>query len=345
MLENFTLPRKKRRYFKSIYDFTIGERIGEGSFSEVFLATNKITNLKYAIKKIDLNKIKAVEQENIQKEIEIHSILHHPNIITLYDYFVDKNNIYIILEYLAKGNLYDHLQNNDDLTEEDVVKYFKQTCRAVRYLHQKDIIMRDIKPENILLTKNGDIKICDFGWASFVNDEDYSKLRAGTFIYMSPEALEGNKQTFSSDIWSLGVLLYEFYYGKEPFLGFSLKHQLHKVKEGIKSFGIGIFGNVDYKVQQLIRECFKYKSEYRPDIEDILNNPLFQSKNARKERKSGIYTLSNKKDLLNLELIDIKGFKEEKRFDGKKDNVQKKLFDNIHFKNEFKKKKKKLKKG
>ena len=90
-------------------------------------------------------------------------------------------------------------------------------------MHNKGFIMRDLKPENLLLDSKMNIKLCDFGWAAHMNDEEYRKLKSGTYAYMSPESLKGELQGKQSDIWSLGILLYELNYKKEPFSGFNLK--------------------------------------------------------------------------------------------------------------------------
>lgn len=102
--------------------------------------------------------------------------------------------------------------------------------KAIEYIHSQEFVLRDLKPENVLIdNKTKLIKICDFGWASSINDKEWLKEKAGTFVYMSPESLRSEIQGFESDTWALGILLYELFYNKEPFEGKTGEKVMEKI--------------------------------------------------------------------------------------------------------------------
>lgn len=140
----------------------------------------------------------------------------HPNILRLYGYFYDANRVYLILEYAAKGELYKELQKCGRFDEKRSARYILQLTRALRYCHTKHVIHRDIKPENLLLDLKGELKIADFGWSVHAPHARRTTL-CGTMDYLPPEMIEGQDHDDLVDVWSLGVLMYEFLVGTPPF--------------------------------------------------------------------------------------------------------------------------------
>eukprot|EP01052_Picozoa_sp_SAG31_P014877 SAG31_NODE_939_length_10873_cov_5.403843_8_plen_207_part_00 len=143
-------------------------------------------------------------------------VCRHPNILRLYGYFYDATRVYLILEFAAKGELYKELQKAKMFTEQRAANYIHQIAGALRYCHSKHVIHRDIKPENLLVGIKGDIKIADFGWSVHAPTSRRTTL-CGTLDYLPPEMVEGRDHDVSVDIWSLGVLTYEFLVGSPPF--------------------------------------------------------------------------------------------------------------------------------
>ena len=195
--------------------------IGDGSFSKVFLYQHKTSKIKYAIKRMNIpSYLKKTNNKNlILDEINIQSKIEHPNIIKLFNYFKDKNNIniFLILEYASKGTLFDYIQNKNGFDETEAFYFFFQAVNAIYFLHKNRIIHRDLKPENLLINHNNILKLCDFGWSVYLNNNKRITF-CGTVEYMAPEIVKNESYDYSIDVWSLGVLLYELIHSHSPFV-------------------------------------------------------------------------------------------------------------------------------
>lgn len=264
------VPEKTTMYFESIKEFEIQELIGHGAYSAVHLAVHISSYKKYALKIIDLDSIPKLDHENIEKELIIHYELSHPNLVKLYDFFLEGSTMYYILEYCPNGNLYKYLFQQKSLNQREIRKMFIQTCMVVKYLHSKNIILRDLKPENILLDYYNDIKVCDLGWAAMLDDKRYCGLRAGTFVYMSPESLKSTDQDRATDLWALGVLLYEMHFNKEPYKGKNTQEQLDLIRGGKLNFD-GVY--ISEEAKSLICSLLVYDKEKRSTLESVFKSP------------------------------------------------------------------------
>jgi len=198
-------------------DFDIGKPLGRGKFGCVYLAREKKTKYICALKVLFKSQLsKAGVEHQLRREIEIQSHLRHRNILRLYGYFYDANRVYLILEYAAKGELYKQLQKQERFDEKKTAQYIKELANALSYCHKKHVIHRDIKPENLLLGSKGELKIADFGWSVHAPTNRRQTL-CGTLDYLPPEMIEGKAHDQAVDVWSLGVLMYEFLVGSPPF--------------------------------------------------------------------------------------------------------------------------------
>ncbi|XP_023013481.2 aurora kinase A [Leptinotarsa decemlineata] len=203
----------------TLADFDIGKPLGKGKFGNVYLAREKKSKFLVALKVLFKTAIKEFNNEHqVRREIEIQSHLRHPNILRMYGYFHDETRVYLILEYAPSGALYSKLiaSPNKRFPEEICAKYIAQIADALRYCHTKKVIHRDIKPENLLLGSKGEIKIADFGWSVHAPSSRRTTL-CGTLDYLPPEMVTGKTHNEKVDLWSLGVLCYEFLTGRPPF--------------------------------------------------------------------------------------------------------------------------------
>mmetsp|Transcript_11131 Transcript_11131/g.25249 ORF Transcript_11131/g.25249 Transcript_11131/m.25249 type:complete len:337 (-) Transcript_11131:1317-2327(-) len=201
----------------SLNDFEIGKPLGRGKFGAVYLAREKQSKYIVAIKVLHKSQLlKAGVEHQLRREIEIQSHLRHRNILRMYGYFYDSKRIYLILEYSPGGELYKRLTQKGNFSELTSAKYISDLATALDFCHTKHVIHRDIKPENLLVGAHGEIKIADFGWSVHAPTSRRNTL-CGTLDYLPPEMVEGRDHDKNVDVWSLGVLLYEFLYGGPPF--------------------------------------------------------------------------------------------------------------------------------
>ena len=216
------IPFDEKYNFENFEPFLVNKTpfiIGTGTFSDVFLYKNKIDSKFYAMKKMDKNKILELNANLIiaQKEIDIQSKINHPNILRLYNSRELIDHYDLILEYAQEGNLYQTIKKEKKGFSEDITfKYFIQALNAIYFLHENNIIHRDIKPENFLLMNKDLIKLCDFGWSTEIEIGNRTTF-CGTFEYMAPEIINDEPYEKGVDVWALGVLLYELFYGFTPF--------------------------------------------------------------------------------------------------------------------------------
>lgn len=206
------------KFNEANYEF--GEQIGKGRFGEVYLARDIKNDLIFAIKmmnKIVMQKYRATKQ--LVREIRIHSILDHQNIIKCYGILQNEESVYILMEYAPEGNLYSKLKEVGKFDEATVAKYTKQVLNAFKYLQDRQILHRDLKPENLLIGTDDELKLADFGWAiQLPGTATMRQTFCGTLDYISPEMAQGEYYGIHTDNWSIGILVFELLTGSLPFV-------------------------------------------------------------------------------------------------------------------------------
>ena len=213
--------------------------IGEGGMANVYLAMDTILNRKVAVKVLrgDL----ATDEKFVrrfQREALSASSLNHPNIVEMYDVGEDDGNFYIVMEYVEGKNLKQLIKRRTKLSLPEVIDIMKQLTDGIAHAHDSFIIHRDIKPQNMLILDNGLVKITDFGIAVALNSTQLTQTNSvmGSVHYLPPEQAAGKGATFKSDIYSLGILMYELVTGKLPFKGENaVEIALKQMKEPIPS--------------------------------------------------------------------------------------------------------------
>lgn len=264
---------KKFQHINDICYVNIDNRafIGKGSSSKVCLVYHRNDpNKLYAMKEFIIGT--QAERKFIFQEINLHIQLRHKNIIRFEDYIEVDNKIYLFLEYAENGNLFTYMKNFN-LSEELILRFFYQVCLAIEYIHSKDIMHRDIKPENILLDSQLNIKLCDFGWSARYSETESRKTLCGTYEYMAPEVFYKNNQTKKTDIWALGILLYELFHGHAPFRGTRMDTIIYAIKNNFIMFK----KYIPERMKQMIIRILMFDPQKRPSISEILNNDIFIS--------------------------------------------------------------------
>lgn len=207
-------------YPTNINELLVTRTLGRGYFGEVCRAQEKAGSKRmFAIKKIKQALIEKHKfQHQIHREMSIMYSLNHPRIVKLFFNFEDSRYLYLGMEFVTGGTLYDKLQRARRFPADVASRYFAETCDALQYIHHlpEKVIHRDIKPENILLDAKDHVKLADFGWANILQDQLRDTF-CGTLDYLAPEMVEGTGHDESVDLWSMGVLLFELLAGHSPF--------------------------------------------------------------------------------------------------------------------------------
>lgn len=286
-LSTNTTNSSKRKSQNHVGPWRLGRTLGRGSTGRVRLLKHSVTGQLAAVKivpkltpesaagnkklknniKIDKNGL----PYGIEREIIIMKVISHPNIMALYDVWENKNELYLVLEYIEGGELFDYLVRKGKLEEKEAVSYFKQIVSGLQYCHQFNICHRDLKPENLLLDKHRKIKIADFGMATLETQGNLLETSCGSPHYASPEIVAGkNYHGGPSDIWSAGIILFALLTGRLPFDDPNIRELLLKVQSG----KFKMPANLSTEAKDLIWKMLKVDPRQRISIDEILNHPL-----------------------------------------------------------------------
>uniref|UniRef100_UPI0022EC9A4E Aurora kinase A n=1 Tax=Homo sapiens TaxID=9606 RepID=UPI0022EC9A4E len=269
------MESKKRQW--ALEDFEIGRPLGKGKFGNVYLAREKQSKFILALKVLFKAQLeKAGVEHQLRREVEIQSHLRHPNILRLYGYFHDATRVYLILEYAPLGTVYRELQKLSKFDEQRTATYITELANALSYCHSKRVIHRDIKPENLLLGSAGELKIADFGWSVHAPSSRRTTL-AGTLDYLPPEMIEGRMHDEKVDLWSLGVLCYEFLVGKPPFEANTYQETYCRISR--VEFTFPDF--VTEGARDLISRLLKHNPSQRPMLREVLEHPWITANSSK----------------------------------------------------------------
>ncbi|XP_048406550.1 aurora kinase C-like [Stegostoma tigrinum] len=259
---------KKKKKQWCLDDFEIGRPLGKGKFGNVYLARERQSRFILALKVLFKSQLeKAGVEHQLRREVEIQSHLRHPNILRLFGYFHDASRVYLILEYAPRGELYKELQRCGKFDDGRSATYISELADALVYCHSKKVIHRDIKPENLLLGANGELKIADFGWSVHAPASRRATL-CGTLDYLPPEMIEGKMHDEKVDLWSLGVLCYEFLVGHPPFEAADRQETFRRIsKVDLKFPSFVVEGAKD-----LITRLLKHNPNQRLPLKDVLEH-------------------------------------------------------------------------
>lgn len=277
------LQRASRRKIGNYYGVT--GLVGMGSFAEVRIGYDKVTGQQVAIKVMKKNKRDTELMRSVECEMNfISKNIDHENIVATYDVFDTRDNLFIVMEYMPGGMLYDILANEGYFSEKNAAAVMRDLLQAVKCLHENDIVHRDIKPENVLaLNKTWPLKVklADFGLADFVLENSFGEKSTcgmyGTPFFVAPEVIRAETYTPAVDIWSLGVLAYNMLSGKLPFDGNNIKEVLRRVRTGKYSFPAAEWDDISHDAKDFIRGLLELDPKKRLTAREALEHPWLTS--------------------------------------------------------------------
>ncbi|KAK3042715.1 hypothetical protein RJ639_000773, partial [Escallonia herrerae] len=219
----------------ALRNYKLGKTLGHGSFGKVKIAEHLLTGYKVAIKILNRRKFKNSEmEEKVRREIKICRLFVHPHIVRLYEVIETPADIYVVIEYVKSGELFDYIVEKGRLHEDEARKFFQQIICGVEYCHRNMVAHRDLKPENLLLDSKSNVKIADFGLSNIMRDGHFLKTSCGSPNYAAPEVVSGKLYAGPEvDVWSCGVILYALLCGTLPFDDENIPNLFKKIKGGI----------------------------------------------------------------------------------------------------------------
>ncbi|OQO09011.1 hypothetical protein B0A48_05902 [Cryoendolithus antarcticus] len=250
----------------TVGNYSLGRLIGKGSFGRVYLASHKLTNGS----KVVLKSAKK-DDANLAREIHHHRQFLHPHIARLYEVIVTETLVWLVLEWCPGDELYNHLLKHGRMEAAKVQRIFTQLVGAVSYVHAKACVHRDLKLENILLDKNGNVKLVDFGFTrEYQGSTSYLQTWCGTVCYSAPEMLRGEKYAGEKvDVWSLGIILYALICGELPFD----EEDESETKRRILAEEPVYPEYMPEAARDLIKKLLSKRPILRPSLGDILKDP------------------------------------------------------------------------
>ena len=264
----------------------LGQCLGKGAFGSVYAALNWSTGETVAIKQVRLSDMPKTELNVIMQEIDLLKNLHHPNIVKYHGFVKSTDSLYIILEYCEQGSLHSICKNFGKFPENLVALYISQVLQGLLFLHEQGVIHRDIKGANILTTKEGLIKLADFGVATKQSGLAEGSV-VGTPYWMAPEVIELSGATTASDIWSLGCTVIELLDGKPPYSKFAPMPALFRI---VNDDHPPLPDGASPLVRDFLMQCFQKDPNLRVSAKKLLRHPWIVSAKKGNKAKPTEYT-------------------------------------------------------
>uniref|UniRef100_A0A3Q4B4Z0 Uncharacterized protein n=1 Tax=Mola mola TaxID=94237 RepID=A0A3Q4B4Z0_MOLML len=253
--------------------YRLEKTLGKGQTGLVKLGVHCITGQKVAIKIVNREKLSESVLMKVEREIAILKLIEHPHVLKLHDVYENNKYLYLVLEHVSGGELFDYLVKKGRLTPKEARKFFRQIISALDFCHSHSICHRDLKPENLLLDEKNNIRIADFGMASLQVGDSLLETSCGSPHYACPEVIRGEKYDGRrADVWSCGVILFALLVGALPFDHDNLRQLLEKVKSGV--FHMPHFIPPD--CQALLKGMIEVNADKRLTLEAIQKHAWYQ---------------------------------------------------------------------
>ncbi|KAF4113157.1 MAP/microtubule affinity-regulating kinase 4 isoform X1 [Onychostoma macrolepis] len=291
-----------------IGNYRLLKTIGKGNFAKVKLARHILTGKEVAIKIIDKTQLNPTSLQKLFREVRIMKTLHHPNIVQLFEVIETEKTLYLVMEYASGGEVFDYLVSHGRMKEIEARAKFRQIVSAVHYCHQKNIVHRDLKAENLLLDANANIKIADFGFSNEFTLGNKLDTFCGSPPYAAPELFQGKKYDGPEvDIWSLGVILYTLVSGSLPFDGQNLKELRERVLRG--KYRVPFYMSTD--CEGILRRFLVLNPSKRCTLEQVMKDKWMNAGYEADELKPHIEPTEDYSDANRIEIMVGMGFTPE----------------------------------
>lgn len=268
-----------RRTIHSVGPFVLGKTLGEGTTGKVKVAFHKETGFKVAVKIIrkDLLMSKPAVRVKVQREVVVMKLLNHHNVMKLYDVYETSKNLFLIMELVEGGELFDYIVKRRTISRSETRRIFREIIAGVDYMHEHGVAHRDLKPENIMLDHQKHVKIVDMGMSAVMRDGELLATSCGSPHYASPQVVSGEKYDGrEADIWSCGVILFALMTSNLPFDDDNIRVLLQKVRRGV--FKMPSFLADD--VRDLISRMIVVDPHKRITMAGIKAHPWFTGANS-----------------------------------------------------------------
>ncbi|XP_029904502.1 serine/threonine-protein kinase MARK1 isoform X2 [Myripristis murdjan] len=289
-------------------NYRLLKTIGKGNFAKVKLARHTLTGREVAIKIIDKTQLNPTSLQKLFREVSVMKILNHPNIVKLFEVIETEKTLYLVMEYASGGEVFDYLVAHGRMKEKEARAKFRQIVSAVEYCHQKRIVHRDLKAENLLLDADMNIKIADFGFSNEFTVGSKLDTFCGSPPYAAPELFQGKKYDGPEvDVWSLGVILYTLVSGSLPFDGQNLKELRERVLRG--KYRIPFYMSTD--CENLLKKLLVLNPGKRGSLQQIMKDRWMNVGYEDQDLKPYSEPEPDFKDSKRIELMVTMGFSEE----------------------------------
>ncbi|XP_047429102.1 serine/threonine-protein kinase MARK2 isoform X12 [Mugil cephalus] len=291
-----------------IGNYRLLKTIGKGNFAKVKLARHVLTGKEVAVKIIDKTQLNSSSLQKLFREVRIMKMLNHPNIVKLFEVIETEKTLYLVMEYASGGEVFDYLVAHGRMKEKEARAKFRQIVSAVQYCHQKCIVHRDLKAENLLLDADMNIKIADFGFSNEFTLGNKLDTFCGSPPYAAPELFQGKKYDGPEvDVWSLGVILYTLVSGSLPFDGQNLKELRERVLRG--KYRIPFYMSTD--CENLLKKFLILNPSKRGSLEQIMRDRWMNVGYEEEELKPYIEPQPDYKDPKRTDVMLQMGFSQE----------------------------------
>ncbi|XP_023293837.2 serine/threonine-protein kinase MARK2 isoform X8 [Lucilia cuprina] len=298
-------PMRWRATEEHIGKYKLIKTIGKGNFAKVKLAKHLPTGKEVAIKIIDKTQLNPGSLQKLFREVRIMKMLDHPNIVKLFQVIETEKTLYLVMEYASGGEVFDYLVLHGRMKEKEARVKFRQIVSAVQYCHQKRIIHRDLKAENLLLDSELNIKIADFGFSNEFTPGSKLDTFCGSPPYAAPELFQGKKYDGPEvDVWSLGVILYTLVSGSLPFDGSTLRELRERVLRG--KYRIPFYMSTD--CENLLRKFLVLNPAKRASLETIMSDKWMNMGFEDDELKPYIEPKQDLADVKRIEALVAMGY-------------------------------------